>query len=347
MDLTRARQATDVVADLRDAHGTNTAVVPRGSGTHWTVGGDLAVDGGGGALEVPALEIAAPQGVIDHDPADLTVRVSAGTSFRALKDALGAAGQECALDPREPEATVGGILATGLSGPRRLRLGPLRDRVLEVRFVSADGRLVKGGGPTVKNVSGYDIPRLMVGSLGTLGVFVEATLRCQPLPPTSVWLCGRSDPFDVRRRLFRPSCVAWDGSLVWVLMEGHSGDVAAAVEASGLSSADAPAWPAGPFRGRISVRPGSLRSVGPALAAIPELRWLAEIGVGTVHVASAAPEPLHRARAAAEVAGGWMLREAGEGLPGFGVALPNVVLSRRLKDAFDPDHRLNPGRLPW
>ena len=95
---------------------------------------------------------------------------------------LGAAGQECALDPRDRAATVGGVLATGLSGHRRLRLGPLRDRVLEVRFVTADGRLVKAGGPTVKNVSGFDLPRLLVGSLGTIGVLVQVTLRCQPRP---------------------------------------------------------------------------------------------------------------------------------------------------------------------
>ncbi len=88
----------------------------------------------------------------------------------------------CALDPRDPAATIGGILACGLSGWRRLRHGPLRDHVLEVRFVTAQGRLVKAGGPTVKNVTGYDLPRLLVGSFGTLGVLAQVTLRCRPRP---------------------------------------------------------------------------------------------------------------------------------------------------------------------
>ena len=80
-------------------------------------------------------------------------------------------------------ATIGGILACGLSGVRRLRHGPVRDHVLEVRFETGDGRMVKGGGPTVKNVTGYDIPRLFVGSLGTIGVLHQATLRCRPRVP--------------------------------------------------------------------------------------------------------------------------------------------------------------------
>ena len=73
-------------------------------------------------------------------------------------------------------------LAVGHSGIRRLGWGPVRDTVLEVRYVSADGRLIKGGGPTVKNVSGYDLPRLFVGSLGTLGIIAEVVLRTRPVP---------------------------------------------------------------------------------------------------------------------------------------------------------------------
>src|SRR5262249_53954994 len=138
--------------------------------------------------------VRAATGIVDYDPADLTVTLGAGTTCEELATVLHAHGQECPLDPRDPHATIGGVLACGLSGPRRLRHGPLRDRLLEVRFVAADGRLVKGGGPTVKNVSGFDIPRLLVGSLGTIGVLVQVTLRCQPAPASASWFETDGDP---------------------------------------------------------------------------------------------------------------------------------------------------------
>src|SRR5437763_3367924 len=176
------------------------AVVPVGARTQWETGN----------LPGDATELRAPAGVGRYEPEDLTVTVGAGTTCAELDAVLAERGQECALDPRDASATVGGVVACGLSGVRRLRHGPLRDQVLEVRFVTADGRLVKGGGPTVKNVTGYDLPRLLVGSLGTIGVLVQVTLRCQPEPPTSAWFVTDADPFAVRRSLYRPSCLAWD-----------------------------------------------------------------------------------------------------------------------------------------
>ena len=113
--------------------------------------------------------------------------VGAGTTCAELDAVLAERGQECPLDPRDATATVGGVIACGLSGVRRLRHGPLRDQVLEVRFVTADGRLVKAGGPTVKNVTGYDLPRLLVGSFGTLGLLSQVTLRCRPIAKARAW----------------------------------------------------------------------------------------------------------------------------------------------------------------
>jgi hypothetical protein len=124
-------------ATVREA----TSVVAVGARTQWEVGG---------RSDPAATEVCAPSGVVSYDPRELTVTVAAGTTVAELDAALAAQGQECPLDPRTPDATVGGVLAAGLSGARRLRNGPIRDRVLEVRFVTADGRVVKGGGPTVK-----------------------------------------------------------------------------------------------------------------------------------------------------------------------------------------------------
>ena len=318
-----------------------TAIAPVGSRTHWEVGGPPPSG-------PHVAYVTAPDGVVTYDPADLTVTVGGGTTCAELAEVLGAAGQECALDPRDGAATVGGVLATGLSGHRRLRLGPLRDRVLEVRFVSADGRLVKAGGPTVKNVSGYDLPRLLVGSLGTIGVLVQVTLRCQPRPTSSQWFTTAADPFVARRALYRPSCLAWDGTTTHVLLEGVAADVDAERNrlAAPAARSEPPTWPEGAHRARISVRPSVLSALTPDLDAAG-VRWLAEVGVGTVHVAADAEQALAQARAAATGAGGWMLREAGApGLDGFGVASPNARLAERVRAAFDPTRKCSPGRLP-
>jgi len=315
-------------------------VVPVGGRTHWDIGGAPARD---------ADEVRVPAGIVSYDPADLTVRVRAGTTVAELAAALADSRQECVLDPRSPDATVGGLLACGLSGLRRLRWGPVRDRVLEVRVLLANGRVVKGGGPTVKNVSGYDLPRLIVGSLGTLGVITEVVLRCQPQAVASAWAIGNGDPFAVRARTARPSSLLWDGTTTAALFEGHPGDIDEEIrrgELTGAGESPPLPFPDGPYRGRISVKPSSLRAVGAGLRELGGgVRWVAEIGAGTVHVAAADARELQSARTVAENAGGWMLREAGDVEP-FGRDLPNIALLRRLRAAFDPAGRMNPGRLP-
>jgi FAD/FMN-containing dehydrogenase len=310
------------------------SVVPVGARTHWEVGNPSA----------PGTEIAAPAGIMRYEPEDLTVTVGAGTPFAALDAALAEYGQECALDPRDHRATIGGIVACGLSGIRRLRHGPLRDHVLEVRFVTGDGRLVKGGGQTVKNVTGYDLPRLLVGSFGTLGVLVQLTLRCRPRAETARWF--RVDaPDDPRAELYRAASMLWDGATTHVLLEGATADVDA--QAVGLSAAGAPPLPGGRHRGRISVAPNELAGVGRALDELSGARWCAEIGVGTVHVAGDDAAVVSGARTIAHAHGGWLLREAGAvDIDGFGCELPNIDVMRRVKDAFDPTAKLATGRLP-
>ena len=306
------------------------AVVPVGSRTHWEVGNPSA----------NGVEVSAPAGVVRYEPEDLTITVGAGTTFATLDAAVAEYGQECALDPRDPQASVGGIVACGLSGPRRLRQGPVRDHLLEVRFVTADGRLVKGGGQTVKNVTGYDLPRLLVGSFGTLGVLVQVTLRCRPRPQCSRWFRADETP-----DLYRAASLLRSATTTFVLLEGAAADVDA--QSSGLSEAEPPPLPAGAHRGRISVAPGALTAVGQALDVAGGIRWCAELGVGTVHVAADDPDALAAARAVAHEHDGWMLREAGgTGLDGFGCELPNAPLMRRLRDAFDPTRKLAPGRMP-
>ena len=121
--------------------------------------------------------VGAPSGIEWIQPAEMTVSCGAGTMVAELDDALLAHGQ-CVAIP--PSGTVGGALASGRSGVRRLGYGPVRDVVLQARYVSAAGEIVKAGGPTVKNVSGFDVCRLLVGSRGTLGFIGDVILRTRP-----------------------------------------------------------------------------------------------------------------------------------------------------------------------
>jgi glycolate oxidase FAD binding subunit len=121
--------------------------------------------------------------LVEHEPGDLTATAEAGIPFAALQSLLGQRGQWLSLDPAfSDRATLGGILASNAAGPRRHLYGTCRDLLIGLTVVCADGSIVKGGGKVVKNVAGYDLPKLYVGSFGTLGVLVEATVRLRPRP---------------------------------------------------------------------------------------------------------------------------------------------------------------------
>jgi glycolate oxidase FAD binding subunit len=161
---------SDTVDPFATAVGASGPVTCVGGRTQWDVGGPAT----------PCREVSAPAGIVAHEPAEMTITCGAGTTLAALDEALAAAGQMLPFDHPDGRATVGGVLAVGRSGIRRLRYGPMRDLLLAARVVMADGTVVAAGGPTVKNVSGYDLHRLHVGALGTLGFFAEVTLRCLP-----------------------------------------------------------------------------------------------------------------------------------------------------------------------
>ena len=131
-------------------------------------------------------------GVLTHNPADLTASVRAGTTLAQLQQELAGAGQWLALDPATEAvgATVGGLLAAGDSGPSRLRYGGLRDLVIGVTLVLADGTVARSGGHVIKNVAGYDLAKLVYGSLGSLAVVAEVVLRLHPRLAASVTVAG-------------------------------------------------------------------------------------------------------------------------------------------------------------
>ena len=132
--------------------------------------------------------------LLEHEPGDLTASAEAGMTVEAFQTALRGRGQWVSLDPADARlATLGGVLAANASGPRRHLYGTARDLLIGVTVVTADGAIVRGGGKVVKNVAGYDLPKLFVGSYGTLGVIVEATVKLRPLPEHERLVCV---PFD-------------------------------------------------------------------------------------------------------------------------------------------------------
>lgn len=163
------------------------AVAPWGGGTRMALGNPIK------RLDV-VVDLSRLCRVIQHNPADLTVTVEAGITLSRLRDALAEHGQFLALDPPLPHrATVGGTLAAGVSGPLKWQSGHLRDTVIGMKVVQADGRTVKSGGQVVKNVSGYDMARLHIGGLGTLGIIAEVSFKLTPLPRREATLVAAFD----------------------------------------------------------------------------------------------------------------------------------------------------------
>lgn len=174
--------------------------------------------------------------LIAHNPADMTVAVGAGTSLAELQRLLAPAGQWLALDPPTGPrgATLGGLLATGDAGPRRLAYGALRDLVIGITVVLADGTVARAGGHVIKNVAGYDLGKLFAGSLGAFGLVVELVLRVHPRPPASVTLAVPADERtalaatrELRASPLEAVAVDWDGGRLLVRFEGTAAAVAA------------------------------------------------------------------------------------------------------------------------
>jgi glycolate oxidase FAD binding subunit len=209
--------------------------------------------------------------VLEHAAGDLVVRVQGGARLADLQAALAPAGQWLALDPPEPGATVGGVVAANASGPRRLRYGTVRDLIIGITVVLADGTVARAGGKVVKNVAGYDLAKLFCGSLGTLGLVAEATFRLHPLPaaasvvtlevdtPERIWAAVGS----LLRSVLEPSAVelAWpDRQLpgrLTVVFEG----IEPGVEAQAAAAAE--------LLGRVG--PGVVAGPGETDAALAEL----------------------------------------------------------------------------
>ena len=349
--VVKPRSADELANMLREAAETGKAVTPVGGGRAATMGGLLE------RCDVE-LHTTGLDRVIEHTASDMVVTVEAGIQVEALQEHLARSGQFLPLDPfNSPGHTVGGLLASGWTGPLRLRYGSARDFLIGIRVALPDGKLASAGGRVVKNVSGYDLMKLHGGALGSLGVIVAASFKVFPRPLRDVTVESHDGWVAVAQVLSLPMAPAAlelfsDGRVI-ARYFGSPDAVDVTVRATGWAETDGSVWrehsrSALTQWARIAAPRDALRRV---IESLPQgARWWCSPGVGVAHWSFGDAEELVRVRKTAEAAGGSLVLMAApddvkQKVGAWGTPPPTLDVMRRLKDAFDPDHVLNPGRF--
>lgn len=345
-DFVLAPRSADVIARLLDvASEHRLTVLPWGAGLHQGMGGRVDPD--------IVLSTSRLNAVVDWRPDDLTVVVEPGVTVSDLEEQLDARGQTAVLSDASPGATVGGVVAAGVSGYRRHRYGPTRDRVLEVVLATGDGRLATAGGQVVKNVTGYDVPRLVCGSFGALGVVTRLCLKLWPQGSSEATI-PVPDAEAALEHTFRPLAVLEVDGTASVMVSGAADELESFSVALGSPGAHGIKWPTVPEGDvvvSVRVPPSDLRR---AVGKLPNnSRYVAQFGVGevTVAVAMADLPGLTELRGWVEDRGGSLvLLHADDQLRSqfdpWGAPPSSLPLQRRVKAAFDPVGVMVPGRLP-
>ena len=308
-----------------------------------------------------ALGVAGHRGIVAYEPIELVITARAGTPLAEIEAALAAQQQMLGFEPPYfgDAATLGGTIACGLSGPRRPYSGSARDFVLGSRIINGSGEILSFGGQVMKNVAGYDVSRLMVGALGTLGVLLDVSLKVVPRPEQEITLTQTIDPeralIAVADMHARPlplgGCCYWDGTL-YIRLAGSRNAVAAARAAVGGDELahGAEIWhELREHRLAFFRDPAPLWRLSlPPAAPEPELpgRWLLDWGGAQRWLKTDAPGQSIW-QAAAALGGHATLFRGGDrnGDVFQPLATPLAKLHRQLKQAFDPRGILNRGRL--
>ena len=321
--------------DAASADGTPLRIV--GGRTHLGYGHPVAADS--------EVSTAALDRIVDWRPEDLTVVVEAGVRITDLEAMLAGERQTAVLPEVPGDATVGGVIAAGLSGWRRQRYGPTRDRVLEVVLATGDGRVVRAGGQVVKNVTGYDVARLAAGSFGSLGLVARVALKLWPRREVEATVRT-----DSETTAFRPLADLLVDGERRVYLAGTEQEVAAQAAELGGAVAAGLDWPDEPPGAAGLVVRVPVRLTRAAAARVPAgWGYRAALGVGEVRIGGDDPDPeeLAAVRKWAEAEGGSLVVARGEpGIDPWGTPPPSVELQRRVKAAFDPIGVCNPGILP-
>jgi glycolate oxidase FAD binding subunit len=376
------RTQQEVSAVLAASSAARAAVVPRGAGTQMSLG--MPPERYDVALDLSKLER-----LFEHESADLTVTVDAAHGWQTMQAKLAEHGQWVPLDPvlkdgghphapakgalPEPAGTAGGILATNASGPARIRYGTARDLVIGMTVALASGEIVKSGGRVVKNVAGYDMAKLHIGALGTLGVILQASFKVSPLAESRPLLAAQGHLAAVsklaagvlaaRLPLLGLELISGSGS-DWLLAARFGGgsvaveravsefeELARAAKAELIEAA-----PNSKGASAVQVRAGVLptKTVGLAEAlANAGASTTAYPGVGAVHGSWAeapATEVIQTLRRRAIEAGGALVLERApvelkRAVGVWGEPRGDFALMQRLKQQFDPSRTLNPGRF--
>ena len=320
----------------------------------------------GGLQQGRVLDPRGWQGIQAYEPSELYVTARAGTPLVAVEAQLASQRQLLAFEPPHfgAGATVGGCVAAGLSGPRRfasgVASGSLRDHVLGAQLLDGRGRVLRFGGTVIKNVAGYDVSRLLAGSLGQLGVLLEITLKVLPAPEAECTLqfeCSEAEALSRlcqwRARPLPISASLWKGGNLWLRLSGAAAALRPACSQLGgeriPDQEGAMLWQdLREHRLPELAAPGTLWRIGVPEAAPPlELAGVQLIeGGGLRWLASDLPQPLIQARA--QALGGHVMRFRGgdRGAAPFAtLSAPLLAIHRRLKDEFDPARIFNRGRM--
>lgn len=281
---------------------------------------------------VASVDLAGIARLCEHAPEDMTCTVEAGMTLGALQAELAKAGQWLPIDPPNPErVTIGALLDQNLSGPRRFGYGTIREHLIGIAVVLADGRLIRAGGKVVKNVAGYDLCKLFVGARGTLGVIAEATFKLRPLPEAERFVSAECATLEAAEALIvsvldspvtpvvfdvaRPASGAMNlvlgfagtrAEVDWQL--AHAAELGVAAPAN--LDHERTFWSAGTDAAKLSVAPTKLIET---LRSLDNALFVARAGNGVIY---------HR------------------GATRPAVAAPPDALTRRLKDTYDPKHIL-------
>jgi glycolate oxidase FAD binding subunit len=344
VDLIAPTSREEVQAALRDASERRTPIALAGGGTHAAKGNPAEVD--------RELTLSGLDRVVAFDPAEMLAVVEGGVRIGDFRARLAEGGQEWPVDAPD-DATVGGVVATAPSSPRRLRFGPLRDSVVEVELVTGDGRLVRSGARTVKSVQGYDVHRLATGSLGTLGAIVQVAVKVRPLPRGRRLVLTAEGRIRGGHRLLDavplPASVVATPDHVEIGLEGWPEEIEEQTEdirratdiaeeregaAAGAEAIDAPVVV------EAAVPPSKLDAI---LDGEPNYRALIGVGIAWVGLPDDGDRLSDLRRRVAEAGGIAPVIRGPGGLGDAPVAAMDV--HQRLKAAFDPANILAPGRF--
>ncbi|MDD2133405.1 glycolate oxidase subunit GlcE [Pseudomonas kurunegalensis] len=296
------------------------------------------------------------RGIVNYDPTELVITARAGTSLWEIEAALDHAGQMLPFEPPHfgPDATVGGMVAAGLSGPRRPWAGAVRDYVLGVQVIIGNGKLMRFGGEVMKNVAGYDLSRLMAGSFGCLGVITEVSLKVLPKPRASASLSLSMTPAQALANLARwgqqpipITAACHDGALLHLRIEGGEGSVRSALSMLGGEPLENEYWKRlREHESDFFKKPEALwrlslpANVSPYILSGDQMldwggaqRWLKT------------NEDPQAIRSAVEHVGGHAIRYAAGESSLQPVSKTLMKYQQNLKNQFDPQNIFNPGRL--